>query len=208
MHPTCIQPRALQIPGEESEEDHNLKSTAPPFSYQRLIGRSFSPTSNRPRSGSKLKVFYFCPLLGKKSARYDLAQLNHNYNLRLPKYPFPRARPCSRHTEDLWRRVVFVLKETSPEKWISNGATDFAIQLKPPDFSDVSGKVLEAESSYSNWSLFDRFCLANEVLDASDSSGIPDLCPSFLLNMAFWMDIFVNYLVFSVPPSPVDCKNR
>lgn len=70
----------------------------------------------------------------------------------------------------LLRRVVFVLKEL-PENWISNGSTDFAIQLKPPDFSDVSSKALQAEGTYSHWSLFDRFCLVNELLDASDSAG-------------------------------------
>ena len=67
-------------------------------------------------------------------------------------------------------RVVFVLKEL-PDNWISNGSTDFAIQLKPPDFSEVSDKALAAEGSYSHWSLFDRFCLVNELLDASDSAG-------------------------------------
>lgn len=67
-------------------------------------------------------------------------------------------------------RVVFVLKEL-PDKWISNGSTDFTIQLKPPDFSEVSDKALAAEGSYSHWSLFDRFCLVNELLDASDSAG-------------------------------------
>ena len=64
-----------------------------------------------------------------------------------------------------------MLKELSPEKWISNGSTDFAVQIKPPDFSDVSSKALAAEGTYSHWSLFDRFCLVNELLDASDSAG-------------------------------------
>ena len=63
-----------------------------------------------------------------------------------------------------------MLKEL-PENWISNGSTDFAVQLKPPDFSDVSNKALQAEGSYTHWSLFDRFCLVNELLDASDSAG-------------------------------------
>lgn len=63
-----------------------------------------------------------------------------------------------------------MLKEL-PNNWISNGSTDFAIQLKPPDFSEVSDKALAAEGTYSHWSLFDRFCLVNELLDASDSAG-------------------------------------
>ena len=68
-------------------------------------------------------------------------------------------------------RLVFVLKETDPERWVSNGSTDFAVQLKAPDFLDVAGKALEAEGSSSHWSLFDRFCLAIELLDAADSAG-------------------------------------
>lgn len=66
-----------------------------------------------------------------------------------------------------------MLKELSPENWISNGSTDFAVQIKPPDFSEVSEKALKAEGSYSHWSLFDRFCLVNELLDAADSAGKP-----------------------------------
>ena len=73
-----------------------------------------------------------------------------------------RVAPC---------RLVFVLKETNPERWVSNGSTDFAVQLKAPDFSDVARKALEAEGSSSHWSLFDRFCLAIELLDAADSAG-------------------------------------
>ena len=68
-------------------------------------------------------------------------------------------------------RVVWVLKELEPENWIHNGGTDFAVQLKPPSAADVLGKVLTAEGTYSHWSLFNRFILANEILDAADSAG-------------------------------------
>ncbi|KAL3153548.1 Phosphoglucan, water dikinase, chloroplastic [Trebouxia sp. C0009 RCD-2024] len=68
-------------------------------------------------------------------------------------------------------RVVWVLKELEPENWIHNGGTDFAVQLKPPSASDVLGKVLTAEGTYTHWSLFNRFILANEILDAADSAG-------------------------------------
>lgn len=69
-------------------------------------------------------------------------------------------------------RVVWVLKELEPENWVHNGGTDFAVQLKPPSAADVLGKVLTAEGTYTHWSLFNRFILANEILDAADSAGI------------------------------------
>lgn len=72
-------------------------------------------------------------------------------------------------------RVVWVLKELEPENWVHNGGTDFAVQLKPPSVSDVLGKVLTAEGTYSHWSLFNRFILANEILDAADSAGMHSL---------------------------------
>ena len=70
------------------------------------------------------------------------------------------------------RRVVWVLKELEPENWVHNGGTDFAVQLKPPSAADVLGKVLTAEGTYTHWSLFNRFILANEILDAADSAGV------------------------------------
>ena len=78
---------------------------------------------------------------------------------------------CAEAAYMLFCRVVFVLKETSPENWVNNGGTDFAVQLKPPDFSDVANKVLAAEGTYTNWSLYNRFCLVIELLDAADSAG-------------------------------------
>ena len=84
-----------------------------------------------------------------------------------------------------FRRVVGVLKALPPENWIHNGGTDFAVQLKPPSASDVLGKVLTAEGTYTHWSLFNRFILANEILDAADSAGI---------------DSFSLTLWFSFPP--------
>ena len=37
--------------------------------------------------------------------------------------------------------------------------------------ADVVGKVIAAESSYEHWSLFNRFILALQLLDAADSAG-------------------------------------
>lgn len=82
-------------------------------------------------------------------------------------------------------RIVFVLKETSPENWISNGSTDFAIQIKAPDFAEVSDKALAAEGTYSHWSLFDRFCLVNELLDAADSAGETTAALTFTMPCIF-----------------------
>lgn len=68
-------------------------------------------------------------------------------------------------------RVVFVLKETQPENWINSGAGDFVAMLKPPDLSDLVDKVMSAEATNTHWSLFNRFCLANDILDAADAAG-------------------------------------
>ena len=70
-----------------------------------------------------------------------------------------------------WRRLVFVLKQTQPEKWVNNGGADFAVQIKPPSAEDIVAKVVNAEATYTHWSLFNRFCMALEVLDAADSVG-------------------------------------
>ncbi|KAK9862996.1 hypothetical protein WJX84_004122 [Apatococcus fuscideae] len=68
-------------------------------------------------------------------------------------------------------RVVFVLKQTEPEKWLNNGGCDFAVMLRPPGVDDVMSKVLTAESEYTHWGLVPRFMLANETLDAADAAG-------------------------------------
>jgi len=67
--------------------------------------------------------------------------------------------------------IVFVLKELAPEAWINDGGTDFQVHLRPPGIETVASKVLAAEGTYSHWSLFQRFCLAIELLDAADAAG-------------------------------------
>lgn len=42
------------------------------------------------------------------------------------------------------KRVVFVLKETEPENWISNGG-DFSAYLKPPGVEEVVDQVRPGE---------------------------------------------------------------
>ncbi len=76
-------------------------------------------------------------------------------------------------------RVVFVLKETEPEAWLNSGAGDFVAQLKPPDLTNLVDKVIEAESTYTHWSLFNRFCMANDILDAADAAGETHQCLNF-----------------------------
>ena len=90
-------------------------------------------------------------------------------------------------------RVVWVLKELEPENWIHNGGTDFAVQLKPPSASDVLGKVLTAEGTYTHWSLFNRFILANEILDAADSAG--ESCHAFQLAVHYHAS-WLSHLLF------------
>ncbi|KAI8469254.1 MAG: glutathione synthetase ATP-binding domain-like protein [Monoraphidium minutum] len=67
-------------------------------------------------------------------------------------------------------RVVFVLKETEPENWISNGS-QFTAQLKAPDLSNLLEKVLSVEGDAGHWSLLNRFNLAVELLDGLDTAG-------------------------------------
>jgi hypothetical protein len=68
-------------------------------------------------------------------------------------------------------RLVFVLKETEPERWLNSGGGDYVAQLKPPELGSLVDKVIEAEASSSHWSLFNRFLMANEILDAADAAG-------------------------------------
>lgn len=77
-------------------------------------------------------------------------------------------------------RVVFVVKELSPENWINNGGVDFTVTLKQPGVASVTDKVLTAESTYSHWSLYDRFCLALETLEAADAAGQASWLQDFL----------------------------
>ncbi|GBG60684.1 hypothetical protein CBR_g12420 [Chara braunii] len=66
------------------------------------------------------------------------------------------------------QRLVFVLKKG--EKWYNNG-TFFTVDLKPIGLEQLVDKVIAAESTYSNWGLFNRFILAMEVLDGAESAG-------------------------------------
>jgi hypothetical protein len=75
------------------------------------------------------------------------------------------------------QRIVFVLKEDS--QWHSDDSgQDFVVQLKPPGVGEVLGRAIDAESTYSHWSLFQRFCMVLEVIDAADAAGKLLLCPS------------------------------
>ncbi|KAL4424419.1 hypothetical protein ABPG77_005662 [Micractinium sp. CCAP 211/92] len=66
-------------------------------------------------------------------------------------------------------RLVFVIKEG--EQWTNSGGGDFVAHLKPPGKSEVMEKVLVAESEYDHWSLFNRFIMAGQMLDAADAAG-------------------------------------
>lgn len=65
------------------------------------------------------------------------------------------------------------MQELEPEEnWVNNGGVDYGVQLKAPSLSDITTKVLDAEATYSNWGLFNRFCLANELLDGASAAGL------------------------------------
>ncbi|KAI3425011.1 hypothetical protein D9Q98_008393 [Chlorella vulgaris] len=67
------------------------------------------------------------------------------------------------------QRIVFVLKEG--EKWYNSGGGDFVAHLKPPGVEEVMDKVLDAEANNTHWSLFNRFVMAAQMLDAADAAG-------------------------------------
>lgn len=69
--------------------------------------------------------------------------------------------------------TIRCLQELEPEEnWVNNGGVDYGVQLKAPSLSDITTKVLDAEATYSNWGLFNRFCLANELLDGASAAGL------------------------------------
>ena len=55
---------------------------------------------------------------------------------------------CPYPQEGCPKRVVFVLKETQPEAWISNGG-DFSAYLKPPGVDEVVDKVGMASNRWN-----------------------------------------------------------
>ena len=64
-----------------------------------------------------------------------------------------------------------MLKRTQEEAWVNNGGGDFSVNILPPSAESIVGKVVNAEATYTHWSLFNRFCLALELLDGADSVG-------------------------------------
>ncbi|KAG2441975.1 hypothetical protein HYH02_009769 [Chlamydomonas schloesseri] len=80
-------------------------------------------------------------------------------------------------------RLTFVLKQTQDgETWFNNGGSNYAVQLRAPPIDSFVKKVLEAEGSFSHWSLVQRLMLATEVLDAADSAG-----PAGMALMFTWL---------------------
>uniref|UniRef100_A0A383WLS7 Uncharacterized protein n=1 Tax=Tetradesmus obliquus TaxID=3088 RepID=A0A383WLS7_TETOB len=75
-------------------------------------------------------------------------------------------------TSNAPERIVFVLKELSPENWINNGSC-YSVQLKPPGIDKLISRVLDCEGEASHWSLKDRLVLVNDVLDGFAAAG-PD----------------------------------
>eukprot|EP00882_Tetradesmus_deserticola_P000936 GHRQ01001016.1.p1 GENE.GHRQ01001016.1~~GHRQ01001016.1.p1 ORF type:complete len:749 (+),score=345.34 GHRQ01001016.1:55-2301(+) len=67
-------------------------------------------------------------------------------------------------------RIVFVLKELSPENWINNGSC-YSVQLKPPGIDKLISRVLDCEGDATHWSLKDRLVLVNDVLDGFAAAG-------------------------------------
>ncbi|KAF6251713.1 hypothetical protein COO60DRAFT_593515 [Scenedesmus sp. NREL 46B-D3] len=68
-------------------------------------------------------------------------------------------------------RIVFVLKELSPENWINNGSC-YSVQLQPPGIDKLIGRVLDCEADATHWSLKDRLVLVNDVLDGFAAAGV------------------------------------
>lgn len=74
-------------------------------------------------------------------------------------------------TEEAPHHIVFVLKD-GQDNWYNNGSC-YGVMLKAPSLEEIVRKVIDAESTYSNWSLFNRFCMAADILDSAEAAG-PD----------------------------------
>ncbi|XP_024523543.1 alpha-glucan water dikinase 2 [Selaginella moellendorffii] len=67
------------------------------------------------------------------------------------------------------RCLVFVLKDTDGAWYNNNGC--FQVPLKCFELNDLMEQVILSETTFDNWSLFNRFILASELVDAAEEIG-------------------------------------
>ncbi|OAE19119.1 hypothetical protein AXG93_2062s1300 [Marchantia polymorpha subsp. ruderalis] len=67
------------------------------------------------------------------------------------------------------KHLVFVLRDKAGT-WYNNGGC-FSVMVKPLELKDLMNQIVVPETSYSNWSLFSRFVLASNLLDAAEALG-------------------------------------
>lgn len=86
--------------------------------------------------------------------------------------PFPSdggSLRISFHEERLPSKIVFVLN--SGDVWMNAGGQDYLVVLRTPDVRDLEKRILEAESTYERWSLFNRLGMASQVIDEAVAIG-------------------------------------
>ncbi|GAQ90596.1 Carbohydrate-Binding Module Family 45 protein [Klebsormidium nitens] len=84
------------------------------------------------------------------------------------------------------RAIQFVLKDG--DKWYNGPfAGNFVVQIKQPGVADIVDQAIEAEANYSNWSLFQRFIMARDLLDPAEQAG-----PSGMAFIYVWLRLSAN----------------
>eukprot|EP00894_Picocystis_sp_ML_P000294 jgi/Pico_ML_1/50811/g1953.t1 len=64
-----------------------------------------------------------------------------------------------------------LLVDEKEEQWIKDNGKDFVLRVKPASAEDLMQQIVKPEATYSNWGLFNRFCLAIELLDQAAEVG-------------------------------------
>lgn len=68
-------------------------------------------------------------------------------------------------------KLVMLLVDEKEEQWIKDNGKDFVLRVKPASAEDLMQQIVKPEATYSNWGLFNRFCLAIELLDQAAEVG-------------------------------------
>eukprot|EP00899_Mesostigma_viride_P013200 jgi/Mesvir1/21881/Mv01950-RA.1 len=84
------------------------------------------------------------------------------------------------------KKVVFVLKVTD-SYWINAGGGDFAAKIVPAGSNELLDKIIEAETTWGNFSLFGRFQLARDFSYDAEQAG-----PEGMAIILVWLRFSAN----------------
>lgn len=68
-------------------------------------------------------------------------------------------------------QLVMLLVDETQGIWIKDNGKDFVLRVKPASAEGLLQRIVKPEATYSNWGLFNRFCLAIELLDQAAEVG-------------------------------------